>query len=201
MNHSQQRAWAALGIGPVWRARTAPDPRVSTTAESCSEGADTQADRAAFGAGSLFGLADASGNWLFLGASLRAALPDDEMHLLGRMLAALGLDESAGSFVVGPEADERERATLDAHVERLAPRMIIALGERAGHRLLGGAAPMSAMRGRVHACFVGGRERLLVVTWHPAQLLRAPGEKAGAWADLCLARAALAAQSPVDGTP
>jgi DNA polymerase len=47
--------------------------------------------------------------------------------------------------------------------------------------------PLGKLRGRVHTIQVAGRSYPVVVTYHPAYLLRSPAEKAKAWADLCLA--------------
>lgn len=82
-----------------------------------------------------------------------------------------------------PELDACE-AVLAAQIELLQPRVILAMGLQAARRLTGLAEPLGKLRGRVHAW----RGLPLVVTYHPAYLLRSPADKAGAWDDLCLAR-------------
>ena len=88
---------------------------------------------------------------------------------------------------------------LDRQVELLAPRVIVALGRHAGNHMLGyaGAARQSlaALRGRVHER--AGRK--VVVTYHPANLLREPDNKKDCWKDIQLAMAELGLQPPARG--
>jgi DNA polymerase len=69
----------------------------------------------------------------------------------------------------------------------LEPRLILAVGRIAAQNLLRTETPIGRMRGRLH--HYGERSIPVVVTYHPAYLLRSPGEKRKAWDDLCLARA------------
>ena len=128
----------------------------------------------------------------FVGASGR---------LLDRMLAALGLTRAPGDparqvYIANavkcrppgnrnPQPDELARCQpfLLRQVELVQPRVILAMGRFAAQSLLGSSAPIGQLRGQVHTW----RGRPVVVTYHPAYLLRAPAEKASAWADLCLA--------------
>ena len=75
----------------------------------------------------------------------------------------------------------------------LKPRIIIAMGRFAVQSLLRSDEPVGRLRGRVHR-YQGVP---LIVTYHPAYLLRNPEDKARAWDDLCLAveTAKLAAQA------
>jgi DNA polymerase len=75
------------------------------------------------------------------------------------------------------------RRYLDAQIEHVAPRLILAVGRIAAHELLESDAPVGRLRGREHAY----RGIPLVVTYHPAYLLRSPSQKAKAWDDLRLA--------------
>ena len=68
------------------------------------------------------------------------------------------------------------------------PEVIVALGSTAATYLLAAKSPLSALRGRVHAA-LGAK---LIVTYHPAFLLRDPRQKKEAWADLQLAMRELA---------
>jgi DNA polymerase len=67
------------------------------------------------------------------------------------------------------------------------PRLLLAMGRFAVNTLLDSNEPIGRLRGRVHRW----RDRPVVVTYHPAYLLRNPADKARAWADLCLAAAHL----------
>ena len=85
----------------------------------------------------------------------------------------------------------QELATCQPYLERqvalVQPRLIIAMGRFAVQSLLGSDQPIGKLRGQVHQW----RGVPLVVTYHPAYLLRQPAEKARAWDDLCLAAACL----------
>jgi DNA polymerase len=79
---------------------------------------------------------------------------------------------------------------LQRQVELIGPRLILALGRIAAQNLLATDTPIGRLRGQVHRFGTGATP--LIVTYHPAYLLRSPGEKRKAWADLKLARAELA---------
>jgi DNA polymerase len=68
-------------------------------------------------------------------------------------------------------------------VQLVKPRIILAMGRFAVQSLLQTTEPIGKLRGRVHQ-YEGVP---VVVTYHPAYLLRNPADKAKAWADLCLA--------------
>jgi DNA polymerase len=133
-----------------------------------------------------------------------------EGELLDNMLRAVQCSRSgsgaAGAWLThvvkcrpevlrNPQADELDRCAqhLRREVALVRPRMILAMGRFAAIALLSptqpdvAQVPAGKLRGRLHH-FEGVP---VVVTYSPARLLRAPQEKAGAWADLCLARAAL----------
>jgi uracil-DNA glycosylase len=78
---------------------------------------------------------------------------------------------------------------LDRQIELVAPKLIVALGKTAATRLLGTEASLASLRGKVHRY----RGVPVVVTYHPAYLLRSLPEKAKAWEDLVFARRTLAA--------
>lgn len=126
-------------------------------------------------------------------------------QLLDRMLAALGLTRDAegappaqqvyitntlkcrppGNRNPSPE----ELATCEPFLQRqialLQPRIILAMGRFAVQALLRSSDAIGRLRGRVHH-FQGVP---LIVTYHPAYLLRNLPDKARAWEDLCLAAA------------
>jgi DNA polymerase len=62
------------------------------------------------------------------------------------------------------------------------------MGRFAAQALLGTDASIASLRGQVHHIEVAGRRVPVVVTYHPAYLLRNLGDKAKSWADLCFAR-------------
>lgn len=84
-----------------------------------------------------------------------------------------------------PTTPEKETCTpwLDRQIELIDPGVIVPLGRHAAMHVLGVTASMGAMRGRVHVR--GGRK--VVPTFHPAYLLRSPGEKKECWKDIQLA--------------
>ncbi len=83
-----------------------------------------------------------------------------------------------------PEADEVEacRPYLDQQIRLIQPKLIVALGRIAAQRLLATDEPLSKLRGNVYA--YGSEQTPVMITYHPAYLLRSPGEKAKSWADL-----------------
>ncbi len=83
-----------------------------------------------------------------------------------------------------PESDEVEacRPYLDRQIELVKPKLIVALGRVAAQRLLATDAPLSRLRGPLHR--YGPTQTPVLVTYHPAYLLRSPREKAKSWEDL-----------------
>jgi len=74
------------------------------------------------------------------------------------------------------------RGFLDRQIELVAPKVILSLGAVSAHNLLGSEEPVGRLRGRFHR--YGARQIPLLVSYHPAYLLRRPEEKAKAWQDL-----------------
>jgi DNA polymerase len=93
------------------------------------------------------------------------------------------------------------RPYLQRQIELVQPDLILALGRFAAQALLAGAVPdadklpLGKLRGQVYR--VDGRP--VVVSYHPAYLLRSPADKGKTWADLCLAMNALG-YNPLDPT-
>lgn len=81
---------------------------------------------------------------------------------------------------------------LFRQIEAVAPEVIVALGSTAATYLLGAKSPLSALRGRLHQ-WHGAK---LIVTYHPAYLLRDPNQKKAAWTDLQLAMRELGLKPP-----
>lgn len=121
-------------------------------------------------------------------------------QLLNGMLRAIGLPRSevyiANILKCRPPSNRdpspAEAATCTPFLERqialIKPRAILAVGRIAAQWLLQSDAPIGRLRGRVQQF----REIPLVVTYHPAYLLRTPLAKATAWQDLCLLKRLLA---------
>ncbi len=116
--------------------------------------------------------------------------------LLDNMLRAIGLDRRRNVYIANvlkcrppgnrnPEPQEVAQCEpfLRRQVELLQPRIILAMGRFAVQSLLQTQEPVGRLRGRVHRY----QDVPLVVTYHPAYLLRNLPDKAKAWADLCLA--------------
>ena len=119
--------------------------------------------------------------------------------LLNAMLAAIGLAREA-VFIANilkcrPPSNRdpkpAEVSACSAYLERqialIQPTIILAVGRIAAQNLLKVDTPIGRMRGHLH--HYGERSIPVVVTYHPAYLLRSPGEKRKAWDDLRLALA------------
>ncbi len=89
-----------------------------------------------------------------------------------------------------PTADEVNQCEpyLIRQVQLVQPKLLVAMGRFAAQTLLKTSEPIGKLRGRVHH-YEGIP---LVVTYHPAYLLRNPADKALAWDDWCLARELMA---------
>ena len=153
------------------------------------------------------GVGDPRAQWMFVGEAPGA---DEDSQgepfvgaagqLLDNMLVALGLARTENVYIANvlkcrppnnrtPESAEALACApyLDRQIELIAPRLIVALGRSAAGRLLNTDAPVSSLRNRVHRY----RGTPLIVTYHPAYLLRTPADKAKAWEDLLFARRTL----------
>jgi DNA polymerase len=153
------------------------------------------------------GVGDRNAQWMFVGEAPGA---DEDAQgepfvgaagqLLDNMLAALGLGRAGDVYIANvlkcrppnnrtPEPSEALACApyLDRQIELIRPRLIVALGRSAASRLLATDAPVSSLRRRVHHY----RGTPLIVTYHPAYLLRTPEDKAKAWEDLLFARRTL----------
>ena len=120
--------------------------------------------------------------------------------LLNAMLRAIGF-ERTDVYIANilkcrppsnrdPTPSEAARCTpfLERQIALVRPKAILGVGRIAAQWLLQSDAPMGRLRGRV----LQFREIPLVVTYHPAYLLRTPIAKATAWQDLCMVKQLLA---------
>jgi DNA polymerase len=151
----------------------------------------------------VFGVGDERAEWLFVGEGPGAEedargepFVGQAGKLLDNMLAAIGLKRGDNVYIANvvkcrppgnrtPEPVEANACEpyLARQIGLIKPRLIIALGKVAAQNLLGTEATIASMRGRAHAC----RGTPMIVTYHPAYLLRNLTDKAKAWEDLCFA--------------
>ena len=141
-----------------------------------------------------------------LEAASELAFGGDAGRLLDNMLRAIGVSRGAGdgislasqAFLTPALKSSPPALTADGQpacaayllelLAKVQPQIILAMGKFAVQALLGSTEPVGKLRGRVHFC----QGLPVIVTYDPAYLLRSPADKAGAWADLCLARDTLA---------
>ena len=83
-----------------------------------------------------------------------------------------------------PEESAQCRGYLERQIELVQPKIIVAVGRIAAQLLLDTDTPVGRLRGKAHDL----QGTPLVVTYHPAYLLRSPSQKRKSWDDLCLAR-------------
>ena len=155
----------------------------------------------------VFGVGNESAPWLFVGEGPGA--DEDEQgepfvgqagKLLDSMMAALGIRRGREAYIANvvkcrppgnrtPTPQEMAACApyLDRQMDLIAPKLIVALGKTAAMRLLNTDASLGSLRGQVHRY----RGTPLVVTYHPAYLLRNLPDKAKAWEDLLFARRTL----------
>ena len=163
----------------------------------------------------VLGTGDRNGNWLFVGEGpgRQEDIQGEPFvgpagKLLDNMLKALGLQRQENTYIANvvkcrpvgadgrdrpPTASEMQACLpfLQRQIELIQPSVIVALGKTAAIGLLGlpEDTRVGSLRGRIHHY----QGLPVVVTYHPAYLLRQPADKALAWRDLCMARAAHAA--------
>lgn len=128
-------------------------------------------------------------------------------QLLNNMITAMGLkrEEVYIANVVKcrppgnrtPEPEEAHTCSpfLFRQIDVVRPEVLVALGATAATYLLGQKQPLAGLRGRVHSV----RGTRLIVTYHPAYLLRDPRQKKEAWADLQIAMKELGLKPPSKG--
>ena len=151
----------------------------------------------------VFGVGDENADWLFVGEGPGA---DEDAQgepfvgqagkLLDSMLGAIRLKRGENVYIANlvkcrppgnrnPEQSEALACEpyLHRQIDLIRPKLIVALGKVAAANLLATDASVASMRGRVHRY----RGTALIVTYHPAYLLRSLQDKAKAWVDLCFA--------------
>ena len=211
----QRRAYLeALGID-VWVPRDHVDP-CSEVAEPVvvSDGLDWTALRDTVAActrcklhesrtQTVFGVGDPNADWMIIGEAPGAEEDRRGEPFVGRagklldeMLQAVGQGRDS-VFIANilkcrppnnrdPEPAESAecRKYLERQIELVQPKIILAVGRIAAHLLLETDTPVGRLRGTTHYL----DKTPLIVTYHPAYLLRSPSQKRKSWDDLCLAR-------------
>jgi DNA polymerase len=152
----------------------------------------------------VFGVGDENADWMLIGEAPGAE--EDRLgdpfvgqagKLLDNMLAAIGLGRAKNVYIANvlkcrppgnrnPEPDEVAKCTpfLLQQINLIQPKLILAMGRFAAQTLLATDASIASLRGRVHR-YAGVP---LIVTYHPAYLLRSLPDKAKAWDELLFAK-------------
>ena len=225
MNARHARHLEEMGLTPLWRRRAAPADGTPGGQDGAPDELDWPALREAVATctrcplsaartQSVFGVGDENADWLVVGEAPGAEedargepFVGQAGRLLDNMLKSIGLARGANVYIANvlkcrppgnrnPEPAEVAACApyLARQIALLRPRIILASGRFAVQFLLGGDASIASLRGTVHHY----QGIPVIVTYHPAYLLRNPADKAKAWEDLCLARATLAEPRPMD---
>ena len=203
---------AEMGLAPVWRLRKQKEDFQKEDSDSSGKTwiELKQAVPACTACGlhksrtqTVFGVGDENADWMLIGEAPGAE--EDRLgepfvgqagRLLDNMLAAIGLSRGKNVYIANllkcrppgnrnPEPEEVEKCSphLRRQIELIAPKLILAMGRFAAQTLLNTDASIASLRGRVHA-YAGVP---LIVTYHPAYLLRNLPDKAKSWEDLVFA--------------
>lgn len=151
----------------------------------------------------VFGVGDRSARWMIIGEAPGAEEDRRGEPFVGRagqlldaMLNAAGFARSdvfIANVLKCRPPNNRDPSNAEAaacapylarQIELVRPDLILAVGRIAAQRLLESTDPLGKLRGRVHAHASGVP---VVVTYHPAYLLRSPSQKRKAWEDLLFA--------------
>jgi uracil-DNA glycosylase len=201
-----------MGLAPIWRLRSTP----VVSAKAGNHWIELkQAVPACTACGlhqtrtqTVFGVGDEQADWMLIGEAPGAE--EDRLgepfvgqagKLLDNMLAAIGLKRGENVYIANvlkcrppgnrnPQPEEVAKCTpfLKQQIALIGPKLIIAMGRFAAQTLLASDASISSLRGRVYR-YEGVP---LIVTYHPAYLLRNLPDKAKAWADLVFAKKTMA---------
>jgi uracil-DNA glycosylase len=154
----------------------------------------------------VFGVGDQRAEWLVIGEAPGAEEDRRGEPFVGRggqlldaMLRGIGLKRGDNVYIANilksrppnnrdPKPEEVSACIpfLMRQIALIRPKLILAVGRIAAQNLLATDAPLTRLRGRIH--HFGELNTPLIVTYHPAYLLRSPGEKRKAWEDLKFAR-------------
>jgi DNA polymerase len=198
-----------MGLSPVWRLRSdQKEPEQKSGSVALMDWTQLKAKVAGckdckLRAGctrTVFGVGDEKAQWMLVGEApgseedrLGEPFVGQAGKLLDNMLAAISLERGKNVYIANvlkcrppgnrnPEPDEVAKCSphLLRQIELIQPKLILAMGRFAAQTLLGTDASIASLRGKVHQ-YAGVP---LIVTYHPAYLLRNLPDKAKAWADL-----------------
>ncbi len=197
-----------MGLSPVWKLRAGVSQdsdisRMDWTQLKAKVAGCTDCKLRAGCTQTVFGVGDEQADWLLVGEApgseedgLGEPFVGQAGKLLDNMLAAISLSRGTNVYIANvlkcrppgnrsPEPDEVAKCSphLLRQISLIQPKLILAMGRFASQTLLGTDATIASLRGRVHQ-YSGVP---LIVTYHPAYLLRNLPDKAKAWADLRLA--------------
>ncbi len=212
----QRRAYLqAMGID-VWLPRDAAEPGDAPIAVEGTAGADalgwdelrecvsacSRCELSTSRHQTVFGIGSQQAHWMIIGEAPGAEEDRRGEPFVGRagkmldeMLRAIGQSREsvfiANTLKCRPpnnrDPKPAEAAACRDYLERqialVQPKIILAVGKIAAQSLLDSNDPVGRMRGRAH----NHNGIPLVVTYHPAYLLRSPSNKSKSWSDLCLA--------------
>jgi DNA polymerase len=195
---------AEMGLAPVWRLKNKPRPARGWVELKQAVPACTACGLHKSRTQTVFGVGDENADWMLIGEAPGAE--EDRLgepfvgqagRLLDNMLAAIDLKRGENVYIANvlkcrppgnrnPEPAEVEQCTpfLKRQIALIAPKLIIAMGRFAAQTLLAADASIASMRGKLYR-YEGVP---LIVTYHPAYLLRNLPDKAKAWEDLLFAR-------------
>ena len=121
-------------------------------------------------------------------------------QLLDKMLTAINLDRKNVyiSNIINYRPPDNRRPTeeetkrylpfITKHIEIISPKILILLGSTAMNALIGNEVVISKMRGKWIKKRFGACETSVIITFHPAFLMRQPAQKKLAWIDLKMVR-------------
>jgi DNA polymerase len=204
----REEVLAEMGLAPIWRLKSqnkieekpgAGWIQLKQAVPSCTACALHKGRTQ-----TVFGVGDENADWMLIGEAPGAE--EDRLgepfvgqagRLLDNMLAAIHLSREKNVYIANvlkcrppgnrnPEPEEVAKCTphLTRQIELVKPKLIVAMGRFAAQTLLGSDASIASLRGKVHR-YAG---LPLIVTYHPAYLLRSLPDKAKAWADLVFAK-------------
>jgi len=210
-----------MGLAPVWKLRSVREepeieneniskaistmdwPQLKAKVAGC-----TDCKLRAGCTQTVFGVGDEKADWMLVGEApgseedrLGEPFVGQAGRLLDNMLAAIALSRGNNVYIANvlkcrppgnrnPEPDEVAKCSphLLRQIELIKPKLIVAMGRFAAQTLLGTGATIASLRGKAHR-YAGVP---LIVTYHPAYLLRNLPDKSKAWADLVFARKTIA---------
>ena len=198
-----------MGLAPVWRLRSKDPVQESAPVTDWIELKPAVAGCTACSlhqsrTQTVFGVGDENADWMLIGEAPGAE--EDRLgdpfvgqagKLLDNMLASIGLSRRKNVYIANvlkcrppgnrnPEPEEVAKCSpfLQRQIQLVGPKLIVAMGRFAAQTLLASDASIASLRGKVHQY----GDVPLIVTYHPAYLLRNLPDKAKAWEDLVFAR-------------